>query len=925
MDNHFSAELGVIQSGPTEMRDPSIGTSALNIADGSRTPLDQVKALVASLESPELVTPYKKTSSASSVGLDDGENSEIRDGTDSGYGSRHGSGENSPDIDVVKGKQAVPCQLWSTRKVFMLKRHPIDIPEATRDRFRDLVEMFDEPLSTCISAGCRPLSPIKITLQGLGVSKDLASLWIVVLCDANVSKRIRQFFKQRWVIEECKGGSADSTEPTFRVLVCERPPRLLGATMPIDLYTNKPHDEFRNRLPGVPACYGVAIYKQGDHSIPCGTLGGILGVKVREREVFPYGLTVGHILDGKEAQQESDLDPNFDTKNVEAEDHEEEKTMEEDLTVHELDAEDLYDRWTLETQEHTHGGFHESTPPHKEPRSRLGRVAASSIQLDWALTTFGNSAPMLPTSAASGQSVRENSLKNASTYFSSQVCVVSDISGILQGSVKSTSYLMLPSSRSLVEVYDFVLADDHTTGLKAGDCGSWAIDQITNRVYGHVVSSDVFGEVSVMPLSSIMRDTKIRTGVEAIGLPSAKDTEALLKNSFLNKEIKNRKMLPNKLKKYSGSDLELFDPAAPHEHNVLKITETVGSAVGGTRSPSFSRPPAPHAIPEDILDAFITEYQSGVQTALDENDVHTAEENRIKAIEYYEELWRRYYIPGDEVVMREQMALISKKQSKHEDVLLSQPIVSTPENDINRQLVSTPQAESLSGSDLNLFNPAAPEIDISRQTVSTPQVESSLQTEPMPPTSGIADSIPRSVSDGIVEITRTHYPAREQPPEEALGKKKMLRWKPKNLVLLAQSIRSKSAKTIERMFTLKRHRTLNQDSKSYPAKQTLTSGDIEPQAVQAYHRDCSLSSIESLAESPAASPTSGDIESQALPAYQRDCSLSLIKLHDESPSASPDSGYSSMRPSPTGSSAMRSPPTELSQTSKAATPVSFMH
>ncbi|KAF2430710.1 ankyrin [Tothia fuscella] len=123
----------------------------------------------------------------------------------------------------------------------------------------------------------------------------------------------------------------------------------------------------------------------------------------------------------------------------------------------------------------------------------------------------------------------------------------------------------------------------------------------------------------------------------------------------------------------SGIDSGSSD-SGEDEHNVLKVTETVGSAVAGPRSPSFSRPPIPtnvlhnHATPQRVLDGLIAEYQSRVQTALYKNHVHTAEEDQIKAMEYAEERWKQYQIPYDKVVMQEQMALIYKKQSKHEDV-----------------------------------------------------------------------------------------------------------------------------------------------------------------------------------------------------------------------------------------------------------------
>ena len=47
---------------------------------------------------------------------------------------------------------------------------------------------------------------------------------------------------------------------------------------------------------------------------------------------------------------------------------------------------------------------------------------------------------------------------------------------------------------------------DIRIALEFGDCGSWVIDDVTNEVYGHVVASDMFGEVYVVPLKAVLQD-----------------------------------------------------------------------------------------------------------------------------------------------------------------------------------------------------------------------------------------------------------------------------------------------------------------------------------------------------------------------------------------------------------------------------------
>ena len=64
-------------------------------------------------------------------------------------------------------------------------------------------------------------------------------------------------------------------------------------------------------------------------------------------------------------------------------------------------------------------------------------------------------------------------------------------------------------------------ADTSSAGLKSGDCGSWVVDSETNEVYGHIVASDVFGEVYVVPLGAVLEDIRKQLAAEAVVLPPA--------------------------------------------------------------------------------------------------------------------------------------------------------------------------------------------------------------------------------------------------------------------------------------------------------------------------------------------------------------------------------------------------------------------
>ena len=59
--------------------------------------------------------------------------------------------------------------------------------------------------------------------------------------------------------------------------------------------------------------------------------------------------------------------------------------------------------------------------------------------------------------------------------------------------------------------------------LNVGDCGSWIVDTITQRVYGHVVAVDLFGEAYVVPLEATFRDMETQLAAKSVGLPDKKE------------------------------------------------------------------------------------------------------------------------------------------------------------------------------------------------------------------------------------------------------------------------------------------------------------------------------------------------------------------------------------------------------------------
>lgn len=56
-----------------------------------------------------------------------------------------------------------------------------------------------------------------------------------------------------------------------------------------------------------------------------------------------------------------------------------------------------------------------------------------------------------------------------------------------------------------------------------GYSGSWVIDSSSSKVYGHVVGTDVLGDVYVVPMSSTLRSVQITLDAKSVSLPSLLD------------------------------------------------------------------------------------------------------------------------------------------------------------------------------------------------------------------------------------------------------------------------------------------------------------------------------------------------------------------------------------------------------------------
>lgn len=155
---------------------------------------------------------------------------------DSGYASQASrSGGTTPENNTQPEFTLQPRRLFG-RKPIKLKPFNKEIPKQVEDRFSDLAELFDKPLFDYVSQLGAKFTAISIKLKILGENEASAKPWILVLCDRSIVKRVREYFNQSDVKQEYSPVNLDLNLPAFQVIVCDKPPRPIGANDSIEVY-----------------------------------------------------------------------------------------------------------------------------------------------------------------------------------------------------------------------------------------------------------------------------------------------------------------------------------------------------------------------------------------------------------------------------------------------------------------------------------------------------------------------------------------------------------------------------------------------------------------------------------------------------------------------------------------------------------------
>ncbi|KAL1969803.1 hypothetical protein VTN77DRAFT_7312 [Rasamsonia byssochlamydoides] len=442
--------------------------------------------------------------------------------TDSGYGtapnspgndkSADASQENSERIEDSPACTArpIPLPLTGNAKLQQFKK---EVNKATIDRFNDVVELLSEPLLSYLQKSKPRTRPCRmaIRLVVLGKTADDAKPCIVVLCDRRRSERVKRFFDKGLAKDVCK--PEDPMLPSFDVHIFDYPPQTKAARVGVDVYGGAFYQSVNRSA--TTTC-GTLIKLVAGDQIRFGTIGGIIKVTMPGGEYELYGMTAGHLTEGLLQDEESQSD----------DDQELSSSDEDDADVFDdNDASDLLA-----------SSMTRSSMENPDMWVKLGNsllvAGGSRLQhhLDWELVENLSPSYYRPNQLPPAEShprVRQRDLvkplKSLGFHKARPVVVMSGSRGLRRGMLSSSlpSLLLLSPGQKFVQTH--ILTLDNDSEICEGDSGSWAVDETTLEVYGHVVASDIFGDTYVLPLLQTFDDIREHLGAVAVNLPTNVD------------------------------------------------------------------------------------------------------------------------------------------------------------------------------------------------------------------------------------------------------------------------------------------------------------------------------------------------------------------------------------------------------------------
>ncbi|KAF4502726.1 hypothetical protein FAGAP_1029 [Fusarium agapanthi] len=394
------------------------------------------------------------------------------------------------------------------------------VSDRLKARFFDIKVLYTQPLLDYILKRKKDPGDISMKLKYLGLSSLSAQLHIIIQCERKIAKRVRKFFAQGHVEEELL--------PDFRVFVLEKALLRLTDDDAIEVLTDS--------VPERTWCGAPIRLRRGNVSVVA-TFGGIIVVETAHKRLV--GLTAAHSLKKlhnplSSQLSTSDTEVPFSSSSSDASESESGSDCDSTFTTES----------SMQHPEHLNDKGLDTTA--SQDTLEIGHILCNTFNApmaqnyDWAIIDLSLQATLPNRVVLDGQSSsdfeEENDLEpiifpvgNPCVSVSRKVMVLKQgAKPIGEMSLDTSSVLISPGS-SFVEVYD--LAMEHGHSLSPGDSGSWVVDEKTSVLYGHVVSTDAFGEAQVMPIRSTLDSIKVQMNAARVFLPNSDEIRLLQEES----------------------------------------------------------------------------------------------------------------------------------------------------------------------------------------------------------------------------------------------------------------------------------------------------------------------------------------------------------------------------------------------------------
>ncbi|EXK93460.1 hypothetical protein FOQG_04747 [Fusarium oxysporum f. sp. raphani 54005] len=402
-----------------------------------------------------------------------------------------------------------------------LKSFDEPISQRLKARFFDIKVLYTQPLLDYILKRKKDPGDISMKLKHLGLNSQSIQLHIVIQCERKVARRVRKFFAQGHVEEELL--------PDFRVFVLEKALLRLTDDEAIEVLTDS--------VPKRTWCGTPIRLMRGNVSVVA-TFGGIIVVETSHKRLV--GLTAAHSLKKLHSPLSNQLLTNdtevpFSSSSSNASESESDSDCESTITTES----------SVQHLEHLNDKGLDTTA--SQSTVQIGTILCNTFNApmaqnyDWAIIDLSQQATLPNRVVLDGQpdssDFEEDSdlepilfpVGNPCVSVSRQVLVLKQgAKPIGEMSLDTSSVLISPGS-SFVEVYD--LAMEHGSSLSPGDSGSWVVDAKTSVLYGHVVSTDAFGEAQVMPIRSTLDSIKVQMNATRVFLPNSDEIQLLRETS----------------------------------------------------------------------------------------------------------------------------------------------------------------------------------------------------------------------------------------------------------------------------------------------------------------------------------------------------------------------------------------------------------